>query len=277
MPTFDVVLVTPTQHVEAIVVSGPRGLPGPPGSGGGAANITGEYPVFYDAGSGVVGIVSGYYATVPELTGVSGALVAQISASAAGVSTLNGQSGMLTLQGAGSVSVITNGQTIIISGSAPTGSSSYSSTFSFTSAVPTGSDRYYVNFPIAFATTPVVGVTLETSAASVSYATAVSGRATTGFWALFSDDVIENGLSLNVFAQEVSPLSFVVALPTGSDTYFVSFPSTLSSVPVVNVSLEVAQTDVYGVSVSGRSTAGFYALFTETILQTGASLNVLAR
>lgn len=277
MPKLDVVFASPTQRIEAIVVSGPRGPAGPPGSGG-TANITGQYPIFYDAGSGVVGIVSGYYSTVSELTGASGALAAQISASSAGVSALNGQSGLITIQGAGSVSVFTNGQVITISGASPTGSSSYSSAFSFVSAVPTGADRYYVNYPISFATAPIVGLTLQTEIDPVVYSAAVSGRATTGFWALFSDVVIHSGLSLNVLAQEVSPLSFAVVVPTGSDTYYVSYPSTLSAVPVVNLTLEVDQAlSTYGVAVSGRSVAGFYALFTETILQTGISLNVLAR
>jgi hypothetical protein len=52
---------------------------------------------------------------------ISGALVSLISASAAGVGALNGLSGLLTLAGSGSVSITTNGQSIIISGSATGG------------------------------------------------------------------------------------------------------------------------------------------------------------
>ena len=112
-----VTVVSPAQNINLVTVSGPRGPQGVAGPAGtGLANLTGIYPIFYDAGSGVVGIVSDYYVTFPNLTSASGALVAQINAFSGGVNSLNGLSGILGLTGAGNVSVSINGQTLIISG-----------------------------------------------------------------------------------------------------------------------------------------------------------------
>lgn len=71
--------------------------------------------------------VTGVYVINSQLNAVSGVLSAQITStgsilynlinsSSAGVSSLNGQSGILNLTGAGNTSVIINGQTITISG-----------------------------------------------------------------------------------------------------------------------------------------------------------------
>lgn len=110
------VVVPPTQNINIITVSGPQGPIGPPGTGS-ITNLTGQYPIFYDAGSGIVGIVSGYYVTFPDLTSASGALVAQISAAAAGVNAINGISGFVTLAAQNPLFISVAGQTITISGS----------------------------------------------------------------------------------------------------------------------------------------------------------------
>jgi hypothetical protein len=60
---------------------------------------------------------TGQFASQVTLTGLSGYLINLIGASSAGVSALNGASGVITLAGAGNVFVTTAGQTITISGS----------------------------------------------------------------------------------------------------------------------------------------------------------------
>lgn len=80
--------------------------------------------VYYGNGSGLSGI-TGYYlgsnlnsfCTSGNLISASGAIVALINASTEGVSSINGSSGIVTLQGAGNVSVTTSGSFITISGS----------------------------------------------------------------------------------------------------------------------------------------------------------------
>lgn len=137
------VVVPPVQNINLVTVSGPPGPPGPPGSGS-IINLTGQYPIFYDAGSGIVGIVSGYYVTFPDLTSASGALVAQISAASAGVNAINGASGFLTLAAVNPLFVSVAGQTITVSGSGLTTSGDLI--------------RYYLNSnPSGFITTGQTG------------------------------------------------------------------------------------------------------------------------
>lgn len=138
-----VAVVQPSQSINLVTVSGPQGPVGPPGSGS-ITNLTGQYPIFYDAGSGIVGIVSGYYVTFPDLTSASGALVAQISAASAGVNALNGISGFVSIAAANPLFVSVAGQTITISGS----------------GLATSGDltRYYLNTnPSGFITTGQTG------------------------------------------------------------------------------------------------------------------------
>lgn len=104
-------------RLNILTVAGPMGPPGHDGTGGSTFRLTGVFPIYYDQGSGVVGLVSGYYARFGDLTGASGALQAQIVAASAGVVSLNGLSGVLTLAGTGSLFVTTQGQRLTISGS----------------------------------------------------------------------------------------------------------------------------------------------------------------
>lgn len=68
--------------IDVIVVSGPQGPVGPAGATvSGSTSFTGQYPIFYDAGSGLVGIYSGAYVTPANLLSASGDLVAQIQGS----------------------------------------------------------------------------------------------------------------------------------------------------------------------------------------------------
>lgn len=62
------------------------------------------------------------YAPSGYVTGISGALRSLISASNAGVSSINGLSGILSIIGTGNVTVVNNGQNIIISGTGGGGS-----------------------------------------------------------------------------------------------------------------------------------------------------------
>jgi hypothetical protein len=85
-----------------------------------------------NTGSFITSAQTGNFASISYVTGVSGILDSKISstgsflygliqASSAGVSSLNGQSGSLTLTGAGNVTVTVNGQALTISGAGSTG------------------------------------------------------------------------------------------------------------------------------------------------------------
>ncbi len=242
---------------------------GAAGTGGGGSVTGGITQGQLDALSGFV-------------TGVSGSLHDQIATSAAGVTSINGESGALTIVGAGGVSVSTNGQTITVSGSASTGSM-MSDLYAFLSPIPTGVDNYFVSFQgNVFSIPPIVTTTLETALTTAGYFSAISGRSTTGFYALFSDIVLEQGLYLDVLAQgnmaSATVLAFLTGIPTGSDTYLINFPGfTFGTPPYVVVTTELnGSSNYYGVVISGRSTTGFYALFSDIVTDSGVYLDVIA-
>jgi hypothetical protein len=104
------------------------------GSTGGFVSVTqtGQFAPAALTGSFVTNGQTGSFATTGFVTGVSGVLSAQtaatgsylyglIQASSAGVSSLNSQSGSMSIVGAGNVFVTTNGQTITVSGSGSAG------------------------------------------------------------------------------------------------------------------------------------------------------------
>lgn len=71
--------------------------------------------------------------------------------------------------------------------------------FSYLTGIPTGSDTVYFNFQgMTFPSIPRVMATLETSLFNVNYPFTISGRSTTGFFALFGDQIVDSGLSLDV-------------------------------------------------------------------------------
>jgi hypothetical protein len=170
---------------------------------------------------------SGAFANLQYVSSVSGVLAQQISANAAGVSTLNGLSGAVTVNSASpGVSLVQSGtNSIFLSGVASAVSvtntgvalgakidalSGYANNrfvysgneLVYTTGVVTGSDMVYINhLNYAFPTIPKVNFTIELTESNIFYSTAVSGRSTTGFWALFSDVVAEQGILLNVIAK----------------------------------------------------------------------------
>jgi hypothetical protein len=71
-----------------------------------------------------------------------------------------------------------------------------------TGLLPTGLDTYYIWHPVVFSAIPRVTVTFELSgAANGMYGVAISGRSTTGFYALLTDTVDTSGVYLDVVAK----------------------------------------------------------------------------
>lgn len=67
---------------------------------------------------------------------------------------------------------------------------------------PTGFDSYYINFPVVFPSIPRVSVTMELgSMGNGMYGFVISGRSTTGFWALLTDTVDTSGVFLDVLVK----------------------------------------------------------------------------
>lgn len=110
-------------------------------------------------------------------TGASGYLVSLISAASAGVSSINGVSGVVTVNGAGGINVVTNGQTITVSGQ----------NWLTTGA---GDIRYYLNSnPSGFITTGQTG-----QFASVTQLNSLSGFVVTTSGYLLSQIAATSGV-----------------------------------------------------------------------------------
>lgn len=68
-------------------------------------------------------------------------------------------------------------------------------------------------------------------------------------------------------------------LPTGLDTYYINYPVVFGTIPRISVTMELGNMGygMYGVSISGRSTTGFWALLTDTVDTSGVFLDVLVK
>ncbi len=85
--------------------------------------------------------------------------------------------------------------------------------------------------------------------------------------------------SSGTFVYTGSELSYLTGIPTGSDKVFFNFLNyTFPTIPRVNVTLETLYDNcIYGYMISGRSTTGFWSLFTDVVLESGYSFNVFAK
>ena len=72
---------------------------------------------------------------------------------------------------------------------------------SFTTNInPTGLDTYSISFPVSFSASPRVQCTLEVTG-NYLYSLGVTARGTTGFTVLFSDTIMESGVTLHTYAS----------------------------------------------------------------------------
>jgi hypothetical protein len=159
---------------------------------------TGEFYSSSNPSGFITGVDLSAYATEDFVTGVSGFLIEQINLNSAGISSLNGLSGILEISGAGINSVTTDGSLIIVSGS--TGFlSEYQRTGDYVEVSETGNfitssqtgEFYAASNPSGF----ITGVDLSAYATTV-FVTGVSGsldaridelEGQTGSYALASD------------------------------------------------------------------------------------------
>jgi len=181
-------------------------------SGGLEARITATGTAAVNHANGVGSIISGNLTQtgatlngrITSLSGfvgnVSGGLEVRIAAT--GNSAIAHTNGMGTiLSGNLTQTGVALGQQIAALSGYLTGTNG--GVFSYlTGLLPTGLDSYYIWHPVVFATIPRVTVTFELSgAANGMYGVAISGRSTTGFYALLTDTVDTSGVYLDVVAK----------------------------------------------------------------------------
>jgi len=86
------------------------------------------------------------------------------------------------------------------------------------------------------------------------------------------------GLSgvVNTMVAAGSRQIFVTGIPTGSDAFYVNFPTGFGIIPKIQTTIEVTNPILYQMVVSGRSTTGFMSLWSDIIAESGVSLHVTA-
>jgi len=196
-----------------------------------------------------------------QTLGLSGYLISLISAASAGVSAINGQSGVLTLQGTGGIVVITQGQSLFVSGNLDPANFP-------TTALVTGMSGALVSQIIA------------TGNSAVAHANGVggslSGALTTTGQTLLAIITGLSGDTSSAFLRNVNATGFATNMITGlSGLQYVLYPFSFPRSPYVQVTAEYGafNAGLYGLGTSGISTSGVYVLYSDSVLETGNRLH----
>lgn len=245
------------------------------------------------------------YATLTNLTltgqtlynrdlSISGALAALISSNAAGVGTLNGLSGALTLAGApaGNIFTVNSGQTIFISGSGLATLSNYNS---LSGALSSTGATLYSDIIGLSGVVNNSGILLQNEINTlISNYTGLSGLLTgkylTGIIAGTNITVANNNNGTFTINSTASGSGGGTVNSTGTGAYifsiiptsgisqqFVSFPSNLGSSPYVIPYLSnISGNENIHVQTSGITSSGFWATYSNTIDSSGYLLTTFA-
>lgn len=261
---------------------------------GGQLKVNNEL-VTYQSETGRLLNYSGVLDNRLHQTGVN--LLALINASSAGVGSIDGLSGNLDITGAGNIVTTINGSTIILSGDvsslativnlSSTGSTLYNYINNFSGVFNNSGAAYQIQINTNVANIAATGISLKNTS------NLISGNLITTGQTLYNDivglsGVVDNnsanlqttGSNLYNYIRNFSgnQQSFSTGIdPIGFDNYYVGFPlGNFATTPRVFPSVEVPGNIMYSVNITGRSTAGFYALFSDTVQESGVILHIFA-
>ena len=199
-----------------------------------------------------------------ELTGLSGHLRGLINTADDDVTRINGLSGAVTITGGAGVSIGINSTTNTITIS--------------------GADSGYFQGLVDTLTTNLgtTGATLNTKINTLSgyvndQDTAISNNlASTGSTLNIKVDNL-SGFVTGTFVRKLNQQVFNSDIPMGVESTGILFPLAFSSTPsTVNVTLETAGDVMYMVGVRGRSATGYFADFSDVVLENTVKLNTFA-
>ena len=216
---------------------------------------------------------TGQFASINSLNNTGAYLTSLINAASAGVSSLNGSSGILNIVGTGNVSITTVGQTITISGN----------TGAYANFVTLGQTGVFASVSNLLATgaglqTSVNALNIWTGSSTGLYyplSSNPSNYVTTAQTGAFASNValIASGALFTSYTGKIQIFTSGIS-PTGLDTYTIYYPQVFASVPKVLCTVEVTGNYAYGVSIANRTTSGFNALFSDYIGESGVLLDV---
>jgi len=240
---------------------------------------------------------SGNFANLQSLTGLSGYLISQITAAAGGVASINGASGVMNIFGAGNVSVTTIGQNITVSGNSNDGLNLSGYVLNVSGGLEarlraTGAAIVLLNST----TSGELSNRLSLSGSALLTAIANSGQQA---WTAANNNALNlsgrlaatgatllsliNGLSGEMISDNyisyINATGFITGVNINSDYQYIWFPRAFSRVPMVQLTMDtISDTGniYYFCGTSKRSTTGFFANFSDTIMETGLVLSVWA-
>lgn len=150
-------------------------------------------------------------------------------------------------------------------------------------AIPTGVDSYFISWTPNFSSIPVSIVSTLEVTGSLLFTTNISNRTVSGYTALFSNIITENGVTINTYAR----LGAYVAagerigntpIPTGVDSYFIGWTPNYPSAPtMIQATLGVTGDAIYGINIRNRTISGYTAIFSDLIAESGVYVNTFAR
>lgn len=217
---------------------------------------------------------SGSFANLQYVSAVSGVLATLIQGSVGGVSSINGQSGVLTIAGVGNISVTTGVNTIIVSGD----TGAYANFATVTNLALTGSNLFTSLTGLSGAfNAQITNTGQQAWSAANNNAINLSGNLTQTGVTLNNRINSLSGYSNSTFISNISATGYVTGIFTGTDSQYINHPFAFSRIPQVQLTLDAGIHDIYYFAgVSQRSTTGFRANFSDTILETGMVLQVFA-
>jgi hypothetical protein len=253
------------------------------------------YNLIIDSGTASIDHSNGIGLNLSGNLSQTGAILMNlISAASAGVSSINGQSGVISIAGAGNTSVTNNGQTIIVSGDTGV----YANFATLTNLALTGQQAWTAannNAINLSGNLTQTGITLINELASISNRLTSSGidlmsmilASSTGVQSInsFTGHVVITGAGGITVTNQVGLITisgldysadqfFITQLPVGFNEYYISFPRAFPVIPVVLASVQVSGDTMYGVTIEDNSTGGFRAFFTNVIAESGVALHV---
>lgn len=221
---------------------------------------------------------SGNFANLPYVEAVSGVLVGQIAGATAGVASVNGLTGIVLIKATGgNLFTVEIGQTIWISGSGIAQAVDLTQTGISLLAIiaNTGQAAWLAAQNNAL---NLSGIIETTGTSLYNLITALSGQADINY-ATKAQLTSLSGWADARFVPTGTILSFYTGLATGFDSLYINFLNyTFASIPRVVAQLETSESNIgYWHIISGRSVTGFWVGFSDTILETGLGLNVIAK
>ena len=150
----------------------------------------------------------------------------------------------------------------------------------FKTGIPINTDNFYVNFLNSFTSIPKVFCQIENPPNDI-FSYGISNVSQTGFNITFSNRVEFPGVNLHVFCSDLNTENSFETISTnlisGTDSQFIPYSPTFPQSPIIfGEMMNISGESIVVHQISGLSTSGFYALFSNTLTSNNYRFNSLS-